>query len=64
MFELNEALRKRAFLAASGAKLSDTEEAAKYRRLYPMAAARSPPGVTLVSCTVIAGIELVECTIS
>ncbi|KAK6529655.1 hypothetical protein TWF281_008820 [Arthrobotrys megalospora] len=47
VFELNEALRKRAFLAARGAKLSDTEEAAKYRRLYPMAAARSPPGVTL-----------------
>ncbi|KAK6510785.1 hypothetical protein TWF506_009881 [Arthrobotrys conoides] len=47
VFELNEALRKRAFLAANGAKLVDTEEAAKYRRLYTMPAARASPGVTL-----------------
>ncbi|RVD83361.1 uncharacterized protein DFL_007752 [Arthrobotrys flagrans] len=47
VFELNEALRKRAFLATSGVKLVDTEEAAKYRRLYQMAAARAPPSATL-----------------
>ncbi|KAF3273260.1 hypothetical protein TWF970_009293 [Orbilia oligospora] len=47
VFELNEALRKRAFLATTGAKLVDTEEAARYRRLYSIPAARAPPGVTL-----------------
>ncbi|KAF3200135.1 hypothetical protein TWF106_003455 [Orbilia oligospora] len=47
VFELNEALRKRAFLATTGVKLVDTEEAARYRRLYSIPAARAPPSVTL-----------------
>ncbi|KAF3266678.1 hypothetical protein TWF217_001461 [Orbilia oligospora] len=47
VFELDEALRKRAFLAKTGVKLVDTEEAARYRRLYSIPAARAPPGVTL-----------------
>ncbi|EGX50203.1 hypothetical protein AOL_s00076g278 [Orbilia oligospora ATCC 24927] len=46
VFGLNEALRKRVFLATTGVKLVDTE-AARYRRLYSIPAARTPPGVTL-----------------
>ncbi|KAF3132793.1 hypothetical protein TWF569_010778 [Orbilia oligospora] len=46
VFKLNEALRKKAFLATTGVKLVDTEEAARYRRLYSIPAARAPPGVT------------------
>ncbi|KAK6541722.1 hypothetical protein TWF694_007515 [Orbilia ellipsospora] len=47
VFELNNALRKRAYLVAGEAQLSDTDEAAKYRQNYPFSPARDPPGVVM-----------------
>ncbi|KAF3920322.1 hypothetical protein ABW20_dc0100078 [Dactylellina cionopaga] len=47
VFELNDAIRKRAFSAAKGAKLFDTDEAAKYRRNYPFSPAKNPPRFAL-----------------
>ncbi|EPS43430.1 hypothetical protein H072_2582 [Dactylellina haptotyla CBS 200.50] len=47
VFELNDALRKRAFSVAKQAKLQDTDEAAAYRKKYQFSPAKDPPGVVM-----------------